>query len=285
MLNRLMTRKEQLTLLFVAVAIIVGGVAFYVAPPRGSEEPLARVDATVTPSENTSTPTAGETAASEAVSAAVVPPSPRQTPPEVEAESVEPDLGVVAVPLPNSAPQEVAVAVMGAVANEGLYRVPADTRLGDLLDRAGGALESADLSDINLGARVIDGTTLTLPERRERYAPDGSVRISNTGNAVINPPSYTRSQSAYLPPTTPGAPAASPSNAPAHADASRSGPVNLNTATQAELEALPGIGPAYAQRIIERRAQGAFTRIEDLDSVPGIGPKRLEQLRPYVTVE
>ncbi len=62
--------------------------------------------------------------------------------------------------------------------------------------------------------------------------------------------------------------------------------VNVNTATQAELELLPGIGPALAQRIIEhRRLRGAFRRVEDLDAVKGIGPKMLERLRPLVSVK
>lgn len=62
--------------------------------------------------------------------------------------------------------------------------------------------------------------------------------------------------------------------------------VNINKATQAELELLPGIGPALAGRIIEHRTlRGAFRRVEDLDAVKGIGPKMLERLRPLVSVE
>lgn len=62
--------------------------------------------------------------------------------------------------------------------------------------------------------------------------------------------------------------------------------ININTATAAELELLPGIGPALAQRIIDhRREHGAFRRIEDLDDVKGIGPRTLEKLRPLVRVE
>lgn len=77
----------------------------------------------------------------------------------------------------------------------------------------------------------------------------------------------------------PAAPAAPKAPAP-------SGKLNVNRATQAELELLPGIGPAMAKRIIEyRTTHGAFKRIDDLDKVKGIGPKTLEKLRPLVTIE
>ena len=62
--------------------------------------------------------------------------------------------------------------------------------------------------------------------------------------------------------------------------------INVNSASQAELELLPGIGPAKAKLILEYRSKrGPFKRIEDLDAVKGIGPKTLERLRPLVTIE
>ena len=61
--------------------------------------------------------------------------------------------------------------------------------------------------------------------------------------------------------------------------------INLNTATQAELETLPGIGPVYAGNIIAHREANPFRTVEDVEQVPGIGPKRLEAIRPLVTVE
>jgi competence protein ComEA len=64
------------------------------------------------------------------------------------------------------------------------------------------------------------------------------------------------------------------------------GLLNVNTATQAELELLPGIGPALASRIVEyRTAKGPFRSMSDLDAVSGIGPKMLEKLKPLVRFE
>src|SRR5262249_34969300 len=68
-------------------------------------------------------------------------------------------------------------------------------------------------------------------------------------------------------------------------ESSLSGPIELNQATVAELQRLPGIGPKLSQRIVDERQKGFFKSVDDLRRVPGIGPKTLERLRPYVTVE
>lgn len=275
-----MTRKEQLTLLFLGVSLLLGAVLYYQASgAKGDSTPLASVVAKTT--------LPGEAAVHQSLpteNPATSVPVPREAAPVVLPEvAVQPEAAFAAP----SAPSTAAVAIMGAVGREGLYRVSLDTRVGELIDKAGGATEEADLSDINLGARVIDGTTLTIPERPGTRAPDGSVRLRNITPQVINPPAYTRSQSAYLSgaPAAASAPGGAKSAMPSTPARSTGGLINLNTATQAELETLPGIGPAYAQRIIEYRTHTAFQQVDDLDAVPGIGAKRLEQLRPLVTVE
>jgi competence protein ComEA len=109
--------------------------------------------------------------------------------------------------------------------------------------------------------------------------------------AMLAPPAPTQP-----PPPTPSSrttlkPAVSPASKPA-SDAKAKPPtpgliqLDINSATQSQLEQLPGIGPALAQRIVEYRTQkGRFTRVEDLDAVKGIGPKLLEKIRPHVTVK
>jgi competence protein ComEA len=138
----------------------------------------------------------------------------------------------------------VLVHVVGAVREPGLYKLRDGSRVADAVERAGGATPKADLSLVNLAAPVADGTQVVVPAQ----AP----------------------------------PAAAPTGGGPPAQA-RAGPVHLNTATVEELDALPGVGPVTAQKIVDfRQANGAFTSVDELDAVPGIGPARLEELRKLV---
>jgi competence protein ComEA len=137
------------------------------------------------------------------------------------------------------------VHVVGAVRRPGLYRLAHGARIADAVRRAGGATRRADLSLVNLAAQVSDGTQVVVPRR-----------------VVVS--------------------AAAPGGG-GDATATAAGPVHLNTATVEQLDALPGVGPVTAQKILDYREQhGAFSSIEDLDAIPGIGPARLEQLRDLV---
>lgn len=110
------------------------------------------------------------------------------------------------------------------------------------------------------------------PDAPPRQAPQLKPAGEAPATAPITPAAPIAS------PATPR-PSSSPANMPTHQ-------INLNTATQAELELLPGIGPALAQRILDyRTANGRFNSVNDLDNVKGIGSKILERLRPLVSVE
>lgn len=135
------------------------------------------------------------------------------------------------------------VDVVGAVQRPGLYRVRPGARVADAVTRAGGPTRKADLELLNLAALVADGEQVFVP----RAGTAG-------GSAAVA-----------------GAPSAS------------SGPVHLNSATLEQLDALPGVGPVTAQKIIEYRTQhGGFGSVDELDAVPGIGPARMSDLRPLV---
>jgi competence protein ComEA len=138
----------------------------------------------------------------------------------------------------------VVVDVVGAVRRPGLYRLGQGSRIADAVARAGGATGRADLAQVNLAAPLADGEQVVVPRR-------GAAGLSGGGA-----------------PTASGSPA---------------GPVQLSTATLEQLDTLPGVGPATAQKILDyREKHGAFSSVDELDAVPGIGPKRLEQLRELV---
>ena len=163
-----------------------------------------------------------------------------------EARPREPAVQTVVAEAPLLEPAEVVVHVVGAVRSPGLYRLAEGSRVADALSLAGGAAPKAALAGVNLAAPLVDGTQVVVPRRGE---------AAGTGGA-----------------TSPGAGSGSPA-----------GPVRLSTATLAELDALPGVGPVTAQRIVQyRETHGPFRAVEELDAVPGIGPARLEQLRELV---
>jgi competence protein ComEA len=141
------------------------------------------------------------------------------------------------------AARPLVVHVVGAVRRPGLYRMRDGGRIADAVKRAGGATRRADLALINLAAPLADGAQVVVPRRQPVSATAGG----------------------------------------ASADTPAAGPVHLNTATLEQLDALPGVGPATAQAILDyRQENGAFSSVDELDAVPGIGPARLEQLRELV---
>jgi competence protein ComEA len=138
------------------------------------------------------------------------------------------------------------VHVAGAVRAPGVYRMRTGARVDDAVRRAGGALPRADLTQVNLAAKVEDGRQIVVPRRV----------------AVGSAPAE-----AGTSPTQPGV------------------PLNLNMATLEQLDELPGVGPATAQKIIDYREEhGAFGSVEELGQVPGIGDVRLAALRDLVRV-
>jgi competence protein ComEA len=145
------------------------------------------------------------------------------------------------------------VQVAGEVRRPGVYRVRAGQRVNDAVRMAGGATVRADLAGVNLAAKVEDGRQVIVPARAAGQAEAAG-----------------------------GGPAAGGS---AGASGTGSAPLNLNTATEAQLDELDGVGPATARKIVAYRQQhGGFRSVSELDQVPGIGPKRLAALKDMLSV-
>jgi len=172
----------------------------------------------------------------------------------------------------------VRVHVAGAVNNPGVYTLPAQGRAVDAIAAASGAAADADLDRVNLAGALSDGVQIYVPHRGETAAPAQIQPNGGTANAGQANAANGASQGGTQP---------QPARTliPAGSAQKGSTPVNINTATAEELQTLPRIGPAMAQRIIAwREAHGGFRSVDELDAVPGIGPSMLENLRPLVTV-
>ncbi|MFQ6133164.1 MAG: ComEA family DNA-binding protein [Armatimonadota bacterium] len=137
------------------------------------------------------------------------------------------------------------VYVSGQVLRPGLYELPQGARAGDAVAAAGGYTAAADVERINLAAPLQDGDQVHIPARQMAASPDAAGAV-----------------------------------APA-----RAGRVSINHGTFEELQRLPGVGPEIARRIVEyRQSHGYFRSLEQLKEVSGIGDKKLEQMRPMLTL-
>ncbi|EHB88252.1 hypothetical protein HMPREF0737_00931 [Rothia mucilaginosa M508] len=173
----------------------------------------------------------------------------------------------------------VRVHVAGAVNNPGVYTLPAQGRTVDAIAAASGAAADADLDRVNLAGTLSDGVQIYVPHRGETAAPAQIQPNGGTANAGQGNAANGAAQNGGAQPQ--------PARTLTASGSAQKGstPVNINTATAEELQSLPRIGPAMAQRIIAwREAHGGFRSVDELDAVPGIGPSMLENLRPLVTV-
>ena len=148
-------------------------------------------------------------------------------------------------PVPTDKP--IVVHITGAVPRPGVYALPQGARVQDGISAAGGFLAEAQKTDINLAALLEDGEKLDVP-----YIEGASPVLGTPEPEVIVVTTEL---------------------------------IDINIASQAELETLPGIGPTTAQKIIEyREANGPFVSTEDIINVPGIGPGTYERIKDLITV-
>ena len=246
-----------------ALVAVVWGVTQFSAAPRA---------------EQVASPSASRSASAESVQAVGAQQSPAtQSAAQATAQPSESAQGGP------SGEATVRVHVAGAVNNPGVYTLPAQGRAVDAIAAASGAAADADLDRVNLAGALSDGVQIYVPHRGETAAPaqiqpNGGTANAGQGNAANGAAQNGASQGGTQP---------QPARTLTPAGSAQKGstPVNINTATAEELQTLPRIGPAMAQRIIAwREAHGGFRSVDELDAVPGIGPSMLENLRPLVTV-
>ncbi|WP_245689795.1 ComEA family DNA-binding protein [Streptomyces chattanoogensis] len=180
--------------------------------------------------------------------------------------AVTPDAGL---PRPSSSPpgpaasgspggtaRELVVDVTGKVRHPGIHRLPPGSRVTDALGAAGGVLRGASTRGLNRARLLTDGEQIVVGEASAGSMADAGSAAAGAGGAGGGPPGGG------------GAPG---------------GPVSLSTATEQQLDALPGVGPVLARHIIEFRTQHrGFTAVEQLRQVTGIGERRFADLRPLV---
>ncbi|HFI0102516.1 TPA: helix-hairpin-helix domain-containing protein [Streptococcus suis] len=147
---------------------------------------------------------------------------------------------------------QLVVDVKGAVVKPGLYTLEANARVNDAVEAAGGLTSQADPKSINLAQKLSDEAVVYVASKDENI----SVVASTTTSSAMSSEEKSTSQ------------------------------VNLNTATEADLQTISGIGSKRAADIIAyREANGGFKSVDDLNNVSGIGDKTMESIRPYVTVD
>lgn len=171
----------------------------------------------------------------------------------VDIQTLEPlETESTAVQAANAEEKTIQVHIKGAVNAAGLYTLPEGARIHDAIEAAGGAAENAKIDDVNLAMALNDGDELNIPDN------SGGVKKPVVSNAETEVAAGSSARTAKK--------------------------INLNTASAADLEKIPGVGEAMAKKIISYRETTPFKRIEDIMKIGGVGQKKFESMKEYIEV-
>ena len=152
---------------------------------------------------------------------------------------------------------KIVIYITGAVKNEGIYEIKENSRIADGIEIAGGLKEDANIENINLAYVLEDGMKIHIPSKQENV----NEIEDNTNQYITKENSNTENIK------------------------NSKEKININTATQTELETLPGIGPSIALKIIDyRKENGKFEKIQDIKKVNGIGDNKYSKIKDLIKV-
>ena len=149
---------------------------------------------------------------------------------------------------------EIIIHVSGSIKEEKIVSLPEGSRVNDAIEAVGGVTKEADLTNVNLAYILEDGEKIYIPKKGEEIPNNNSEKtvFSNSTASSFN----------------------------------KTEKININKATQAELETIPGIGPSTALKIVDyRNENGKFKSTQDIKNVPGIGDSKYENMKEYITVK
>ena len=176
--------------------------------------------------------------------------------------------------------EKIYIYITGQVNNPGVVILSEGSRIVDAIEVAGGITSKADISKVNLVYVLQDGMKVNIPSENDLKTNPDFEYITMSSGDLKNDENLSGSNTSNSDDSSELS-----SNSSSQENSSKNSIVNINTATQTELETLPGIGPSIALKIINyRKENGKFSKIEDIKNVSGIGDSKFESIKKFITV-
>lgn len=189
--------------------------------------------------------------------------------------------------------EKIIVHLSGAVKKEGIIELDENSRIADAIEKAGGIKENACIDEINLAYKLEDGMKIYIPTKEEcKKQQEEKKQLIQTETSGISNSNSQESQNKNTTTSSGTAANAGKTNSGSTSitgtssnNTAKQGEVNINTASQTELETLPGIGPSTALKIVNyRKEKGKFKKIEDIKEVSGIGDSKYNKIKDLITI-